>query len=97
MIVRLVKLTIQPEMMVDFIAIFEKSKATIRAFDGCLHLELLQDQTHPHIFFTLSHWENEAALENYRQSTFFQQTWTSTKLLFAEKAMAWSLGQWLFE
>ncbi len=63
----------------------------IRAFEGCLHLELLRDINRPNIFFTLSFWENESALEQYRQSSLFQTTWENTKVLFAERAEAWSL------
>lgn len=72
-------------------AIFEESKDKIRAFEGNLHLELLRDTTQQHVLFTLSHWEDEAALERYRQSELFQNTWARTKVLFAEKAQAWTV------
>ena len=90
MIIRFVKLTIQPHLVPDFQVIFEESRTTIKSFSGCLHLELLQYQTTPNILFTLSHWENEEALEQYRQSEFFKYTWKKTKLLFSDAAVAWS-------
>lgn len=71
--------------------VFEKSKDKIRAFPGCRHMELLQQMEHPQVLFTLSIWENAEALEQYRQSDLFQQTWAQTKALFAEKAEAWSV------
>lgn len=91
MIKRIVKLTFQPARLPDFMAIFEESKDKIRAFEGNLHLELLRDTTQQHVLFTLSHWEDEAALERYRQSELFQKTWARTKVLFAEKAQAWTV------
>jgi heme-degrading monooxygenase HmoA len=43
------------------------------------------------VLFTFSIWDSEAALENYRQSDLFRDTWAKTKALFAEKAEAWSM------
>ena len=90
MIKRLVKLTFRPDKIQDFKQIFEESKEKIKNTEGCLHLELLNDISHPHIFFTLSYWENEAALAGYRQSELFKTTWAKTKVLFADKPEAWS-------
>ena len=78
-------------MVPDFMSIFEESKEKIRAFDGNLHLELLRDLAQPNVLFTLSFWENEQALENYRASELFNTTWARTKALFAEKAAAWTV------
>jgi heme-degrading monooxygenase HmoA len=79
MIKRLVKLTFREEKTEDFKEIFNNSKNFIRNTEGCLHLELLNDIAQPHIFFTLSFWENEAALEGYRQSDLFKTTWAKRK------------------
>lgn len=91
MIKRLVKLTFRNDQTAEFVQIFEESKQKILAREGCLHVELLRGIAHNNIFFTLSIWENEAALEAYRQSQLFIQTWARTKALFADKAEAWSL------
>jgi len=93
MVKRIVKLTFQPALVPDFMAIFEESKDKIRAFDGNLYLELLRDIAQPNVLFTLSFWEDEAALERYRQSELFQTTWAKTKVLFAEKAAAWTVEE----
>lgn len=71
--------------------VFEHSKDRIRAFPGCRHMELLQNLNQPNVLFTLSIWDDEAALEAYRKSDLFQTTWAKTKVLFAEKAEAWSV------
>ena len=91
MITRIVKLTLQPEKVADFMEIFAEVKETIAAFDGCHQVELLQDIRSLNIFFTYSIWENESYLNHYRFSEFFKQTWNRSKRLFAEKAEAWSV------
>ncbi len=91
MVKRIVKLTFQAELVPDFMAIFEESKDKIRAFDGNLHLELLRDLAQPNVLFTLSLWDDESALERYRQSELFKATWAKTKALFAEKPDAWTV------
>ena len=93
MIKRIVKLTFHLELVPQFMVIFENSSGKIRAFDGNLHLELLRDLEQPNVLFTLSHWENEAALARYRQSELFKSTWIKTKALFAEKPAAWTLEE----
>ncbi len=90
MIKRLVKLHFQADKTTDFKAVFEQSKDKIRAMEGCLHLELLQDAKNPTIFFTLSHWDTEGSLNHYRHSDLFKTTWAKTKILFADKPEAWT-------
>ncbi|GAB4499735.1 MAG: putative quinol monooxygenase [Saprospiraceae bacterium] len=92
MIKRIVKMTFREDAVKTFLDdVFEHSKDHIRAFPGCRHMELLQSLKKPNVLFTLSFWENEEALEAYRQSELFQTTWAKTKVLFADKAEAWSL------
>jgi len=91
MIIRMVKMVFQEEGIPIFLQLFEERKATIRSFKGCMHVELWQSLSGDGTFFTYSLWENEAALEAYRQSDFFRETWSQTKALFREKASAWSM------
>ncbi len=93
MIVRIVQMTFREEVVSDFVALFETRKQTIRNFNGCLHLELWQDSKQPDVFFTYSKWESEAALDHYRFSEFFKDTWAHTKVLFADRPRAWSVTQ----
>ena len=72
--------------------VFEQSKTKIRTFPGCRHMELLRQSNPSNVLFTLSYWDDEAALNNYRASELFAQTWKKTKALFAEKAEAWTLS-----
>src|SRR5213593_3075736 len=91
MITRIVKLTLQPDKIDAFMQIFSEVKDTIAEFDGCHHVELLQDIHSPNIFFTYSIWEDEHYLNHYRFSDFFKQTWDRSRKLFSKKAEAWSV------
>ena len=88
---RIVRMNFKPEKNKDFLTIFNANKMQIRTFPGCLHLELWNDKSEPNIFFTYSFWKNEAALEAYRNSELFKNTWAKTKVLFNEKPQAWSV------
>ncbi len=83
----------QPEKIDEFLANFEKVKLKIRAFEGCCFLELYRDKDNTNRFFTYSYWENEEALENYRNSELFKRVWADTKILFNEKPEAWSVDK----
>jgi len=93
MIIRIVKMSFAPEKVNEFLLLFNASKQQIRNFQGCSHLELLNDAGQPNIFFTYSHWENESRLDEYRNSQLFAGVWASTKILFNDKPQAWSLVQ----
>ena len=75
----------------EFLEIFNQNKMAIRNFEGCTHLELLKDQENPFVYTTLSHWNNEQCLENYRKSELFGSVWGRVKTLFAERTQAFSL------
>lgn len=92
MIKRIVKMTFREEEVDKFISeVFDHSKQKIRAFPGCRHMELLRDIRQPNVLFTLSYWEDESALNNYRHSALFTETWVKTRALFSDKPQAWSL------
>jgi quinol monooxygenase YgiN len=90
MLIRIVRMTFKPEKTAEFLEIFRNSKARIRAFEGCQHVELLQDLHQPNIYSTYSLWDSEEHLNNYRDSELFGQVWPATKTLFADKPQAWS-------
>ena len=90
MITRIVKLTIDPSRMDDFIDSFNKHKHDIKSFEGCIHLELLADVSANGIVFTYSKWEAECNLENYRHSELFKGIWSYAKPMFIAKPEAWS-------
>ncbi len=80
------------EKVEKFKSIYELNWHKIKGFEGCLHVELLQDRSSPSIFFTYSNWESENHLNNYRDSIVFKTVWASTKVLFNQKPEAWTLN-----
>jgi quinol monooxygenase YgiN len=93
MLVRIVKMTFKPEKIDLFLEIFDVNKEKIRNSKGCSLLELYRDKKNTNIFFTYSHWNTEDDLENYRNSELFDDLWSKTKILFNDKAQAWSVDK----
>jgi quinol monooxygenase YgiN len=93
MIIRIVKMTLHPDRIESFKENFTKNMHKISRFDGCNHLELLQDDTHSNILMTYSYWDSHEALDNYRHSPLFKSIWAIVKPMFIEKTQAWSLKQ----
>ena len=91
MITRIVKLEVHQAAANQFLGYFEAVCHDIHAFEGCRGLELLNEVSSPGVFFTVSKWDNEEALNAYRDSTLFKTTWELVKPLFISKPLAWSL------
>ena len=89
--IRIVKMHFKPGNVEDFLALYKTAYPKITAMPGCQSLLLLRDQDAPEILFTYSSWENEEALNHYRHSELFIETWRKTKALFEQKAEAWSV------
>jgi quinol monooxygenase YgiN len=83
-------MTFKSESVDEFSENFNRNKESIRNFDGCLHLELWQDENQKNIFLTHSHWESEYHLNQYRDSELFKNVWSFTKKLFSERPIAFS-------
>ena len=90
MLIRIVRMTFQEDKIGDFLEIFNRSKHLIREFEGCQHLELLRDKNAPNVMLTYSYWLSEEHLNAYRNSELFKTTWAATKVLFLDKAVAFS-------
>ncbi len=91
MLIRIVKMTFQEARTADFKEFVKTIGDTIRAFDGCEHLDILQDIHHPNIFFSYSWWTSEKNLNHYRNSDFFKGTWSKVRRWFDSKPEAWSV------
>lgn len=84
-------MTFEPKKVPEFLANFEKNKNSIRNFKGCHKLSLLKGLKDENVYFTYSWWDNDEALNNYRNSDLFKGVWSKTKVLFIDKPEAWSL------
>jgi len=91
MIIRIVQMEFEEERVPDFLKLFAASREKISAFPGCTHLQLLQGEADPCVFFTYSHWQGEEDLNTYRNSDLFRGVWRSTRKLFRASPKAWSL------
>ncbi|QCR21142.1 putative quinol monooxygenase [Pontibacter sp. SGAir0037] len=91
MLIRIVRMTFQEDKTAEFLELFRQTKDSIRAFEGCNHVELLQDMDQPNVYSTYSLWDSENDLNNYRHSALFGTVWKATKALFADKPQAWSM------
>ncbi len=88
--IRIVKLTFEPEHIAAFLAHFETVKEKINAFEGCQGMQLLQSKKEPNVVFTYSKWNSEDDLNNYRNSALFAAIWPKVKTWFSAKPEAWS-------
>lgn len=93
MIVRIVKMSFNPNKTDEFLENFNNNKLKIRAFEGCNFLELYRDKNNTNVFFTYSYWDSEDDLERYRHSPLFKSVWAKTKPLFNAKPEAWSVDK----
>ncbi|MDO9595903.1 MAG: antibiotic biosynthesis monooxygenase family protein [Lutibacter sp.] len=93
MFIRIVKMNFKESNIALFLENFNQNKEKIRNFKGCSLLELYRDKNDTNTFFTYSYWESEADLEAYRNSELFKVVWGKAKVLFNNKAEAWSVDK----
>lgn len=74
-----------------FKEVFSRQKTQIRHFPGCTYLTLWQDSADPCLFFTMSRWNHESDLEDYRRSDLFIDTWSTIKPWFSSRPEAWTI------
>jgi heme oxygenase (mycobilin-producing) len=84
-------MTFDPAQTDAFLQVFAASKEKIRAFEGCEHLELLNDVKERNVYCTYSIWQSEEHLDKYRFSQLFKDVWARTRPLFIAKPQAFSL------
>lgn len=81
----------KPEAKAQFLDLFHSSVDAISAFEGCRQVKLMEDEAHTNTLMTFSIWDSPDHLEQYRSSDFFRKTWAATKVLFDQRAEAWSM------
>lgn len=90
MITRIVKMVFQ-EDKTDIFKEFSKTIVNkIASSKGCHKVNILQDKNNKNTFFSYSLWDSEDDLNNYRSSELFIDIWSKTKVMFADKPLAWS-------
>jgi len=90
MLIRFVRLTLKSDAGPAFHRHFEKIAPRIRAFSGCLRLDLWVDISCATTVTTYSEWDSESSLSAYIESDVFKENWALVKPLFAAPAVAHS-------
>ncbi len=90
MLLRTVRLTFRPDRLDAFHALFAETRDRIAAAPGCQRLELWQDPRFANVLTTVSLWDGPEALDAYRVSDLFRETWARTTPLFAAAPVATS-------
>lgn len=88
MIRRIVHMEFAPEHVEAFLELFHETAPSIRSFPGCNELTLLQETERPGFMTTYSLWDDDDALQAYRNSDLFRNTWARTKVLFSGRPSA---------
>ena len=86
-------MSFDPSRVNEFMEVYRQNWTRIKGFEGCSHVELLQGEAQKNVFFTYSIWQSEDHLERYRSSDLFQTIWSSTKILFNDKPLAWTVKE----
>ncbi len=95
MLIRIVRMHFTEAGVDEFLEIFESNKIAIRNFPGCSLLQLLKDIDDPQCYTTLSYWDGQASLDQYRKSELFGKVWGRVKTLFSERSQAFSLEKFI--
>lgn len=88
----MVKMTIEESRSKNFKKFTDSIADSIKEFEGCMHLKILQEIHKDNIFFSYSIWKTEKNLNAYRSSEFFKATWSKAKTFFCMPAEAWSFN-----
>ena len=89
MITRIVKLHFHANFCSEFENNFSEFKKVVSSFEGCKSVKLLKSNSIG-IYFTISQWEQESNLDQYRTSETFKEIWNTLKPYFVERAEAWT-------
>jgi|TARA_B110000116_G_C16612094_1_gene479884 quinol monooxygenase YgiN len=89
-LVRIVRLTFNEETISEFEDLYAEHSPAIALRKGCLGVELVTDLRNPYVRATISRWEDEESLNEYRKSELFGVVWPATKNLFTARPEVWS-------
>lgn len=89
-LVRIVRLTFNEDTISEFEDLYAEHSPAIALRKGCLGVELVTDVRNPYVRATISRWEDEESLNEYRKSELFGVVWPATSKLFAARPEVWS-------
>lgn len=91
MIVRIVHMFFHPNALHEILPLIQRQIRAVEAFPGCIAVKLFRDTNNPDHLCTISIWEDQGALEDYRHSSQFVEVWSVLKRHFAKPPQAYSL------
>lgn len=71
MLIRIVHMTFRPDFLDELDRVLTEFTSSIRAYPGCHHLEILRDVNNPNCAASYSFWDDDDALNTYRESELF--------------------------
>jgi len=86
-------MTIRSEERERFIQLFEIHREAISSMPGCQSLQIFHDLDSTCVFFTVSNWQTDDHLQQYRNSMVFKSLWPEVKSLFQSSAEAWTVNE----
>ncbi len=89
MITRIVQLYFNEEYQQEFENKFPEFKQIVLSFEGCKSV-VLKKSNDKSCYFTISEWESEDHLNNYRKSKKFELVWKILKANFSHSPKAWT-------
>lgn len=94
MITRIVRLTLKDESSQnDFRALYASRNPMNRGVSGCLEVKIMKDINENNVYYTVSKWTTNEALENYRSSAYFKETWPMVKSTLASKTKVFTMEE----
>lgn len=90
MLTRIVQLSVKENSCEQFESFFRNNHPIISSFPGCSTVRLQKDMDNKNTYFTISEWNSDQDLEDYRNSDFFKRIWPLAKEFFSSPALAWS-------
>lgn len=73
MITAITTWTTKPGIASVFSSVFSELAAESKKEAGCISYRVFQDLQHPELFYVIAEWENEAAMQQHRNSQHYQQ------------------------
>ncbi len=90
MIVRIVHMFFRPHALEQLMPLIHRQLRNVMSHPGCLAVKLFRDTSDPDHLCTFSIWEDQEALDDYRQSDHFIEVWSTLKSHFAKPPQAYS-------
>ncbi len=91
MILRVVKLKVDPRKMEAFQLFMENLHDEKLRLNGCLHFDFFNERQNPNIFYSYTIWEHEKFLKQYKKTDLFKEVVQTLRELCIDEPQAWTI------